>query len=408
MFVVDRKLKIAIEFRVDEPRQGVGTAVLALLHGLGRLDQEEQEYVLLVQERHLDFFRPYVSGNCTLIGLPSSSPSSLSWWKTKLRNVEFLQWLWTRLRPAGAQLPKSDGTAERLGCDLIHFPSQFGYVTSLPTIYQPWDLQHRHFPEFFSPRDVRLRDTLYRGLCERADIVCVQTEWTRRDVVAQYDIPPEKVVVLRWGTAFEAYEQPSTEESEQLRRELDLPETFFLYPAVCWPHKNHAVILRALAILKERKRSGVHVVFTGAPSLHQSQLEALSRELNVDDSIKFLGFTTARQIQVLFHLATSLLFPSRFEGLGLPVLEAFRVGLPVISSDATVLSEVTSGAAILFDPDSPEELADAMTSVMVSPEVRADLAVRGKEVVAKYSVDTMAQEFFDLYRKVGGRASRKP
>ncbi len=395
-----RKLKICLDFRVDEPRQGVGTAVLALLHGLSRLDQTEQEYILLVQERHLEFFRPYVSGNCSLVGVPTPAPSSLSKLKAKLRNISFLQWIWTKVRPSSAQLPHSDGTAERLGCDLVHFPSQFGYTTTLPSIYQPWDLQHRHYPQFFSPQDLRARNTQYRGFCERARFVCVQTEWTKRDVAAQFGIDPEKIVVIRWGTAFEAYRQPSSQEADQVRRDLRLPDTLFLYPAVCWPHKNHAVILRALALLKSRTGQAPNVVFTGAPTPYQGEVEALARELKVSDFVRFLGFTTSSQIQVIFHLGKALLFPSRFEGLGLPVLEAFRAGLPVLSSSATVLPEVTGGAALLFDPDSPEALAASMEALLASPELQSDLAERGRQVLESYSIDRTAQEFFKLYSRV--------
>lgn len=395
-----RRLKIGIDFRVDEPRQGVGTAVLALLHGLSRLQQTEQEYILLVQERHADFFRPYVSGSCSIVGVPAPAASHTLRWKAKLRNSSVLHWLWTKVRPAGARLPASDGIAEQLGCALVHFPSQIGYTTTLPTIYQPWDLQHRHYPEFFSPQDIRTRDTQYRAFCERASSVCVQTEWTKQDVVTQYGINPNKIAVMRWGTAFEAYLQPSLEETERIRAELALPELFFLYPAVCWPHKNHAVILRALALLQSYCSQRLHVVFTGAASGYQTQVEALARELGVSDAIRFLGFTTSSQLQTLFHLATALLFPSRFEGLGLPVLEAFRAGLPVISSNATVLPEVTGGAALLFDPDSPEELASGIEALLASSQLRARLIKRGKQVVEDYSVDATAQDFFELYRKV--------
>lgn len=387
---------------MDEPRQGVGTAVLALLYGLGRLRQSQQEYVLLVQTRHLEFFRPYVTGNCSLVGIPHSTGSILSQVRSKLRNISFLQWVWTKIRPLAVQLPSSDGTAERLGCDLVHFPSQFGYTTNLPSIYQPWDLQHCHYPEFFSPQDLRSRNVQYRGFCKRARFVCVQTEWTKQDVVTQLGIEPEKIVVIRWGTAFEAYLTPSPEETDRVRSEFKLPSTFFLYPAVCWPHKNHAVIFRALALLRSRNSQVPFVVFTGAPTPNQSDLEALARQLEVSDLIRFLGFTSPSQIQVIFHLAKALLFPSRFEGLGLPVLEAFHAGLPVLSSKATVLPEVTEGAALLFDPNSAEELANGMEQLLASPELQLELAERGRQVLDSYSVDAMADQFFKLYNRVGG------
>ena len=402
MAVQKRRLKIGIDFRVEEPRQGVGTAVLALLHGLSHLQQTEQEYLLLVWDKHLDFFRPYVSGNCSLVGVPSPTPSSGARWKARLRGVAFLQWLYTKMRPASARLAASDGTAERLGCDLVHFPSQVGYTTALPTIYQPWDLQHRHYPEFFAPQDYRVRETQYPEFCRRARFVCVQTEWTRQDVIRQYDLEPEKVVVIRWGTAFEAYRQPSEKEILQVQEDLNLQEPFFLYPAITWPHKNHAVILRALAVLQQRHGRAPLVLFTGKPTDYQATLQAMSRDLKVDHAVRFLGFTSTNQIQVLFHLAQALLFPSLFEGLGLPILEAFRAGLPVISSNATVLSEVTGNAALLFDPASPEQLADRIDELQSSPLLRQHLAERGKETLANYSIDETARQFFSLYNKTVG------
>ncbi|WP_172838295.1 glycosyltransferase family 4 protein [Terriglobus roseus] len=261
-------------------------------------------------------------------------------------------------------------------------------------------MQHRHYPKFFSPQDYRVRETQYPAFCERARFVCVQTEWTKQDVVTQYGLDPNKVVVIRWGTAFEAYSQPSAEDIEGVRQDLVLPEQFFLYPAICWPHKNHAVILRALALLKTRKGPAPHVVFTGKPAEYQKTVEALAQELGVADKVSFLGFTTSSQIQVLFHLATALLFPSHFEGLGLPILEAFRAGLPVISSNATVLSEVTGDAALLFPPNSPEELADAMEKILASPELREKLSARGAKVLENYSIEETARQFFRLYRRI--------
>lgn len=393
-----KKIKVAIDFRAQDPRQGVGTAVQALAHGLSRLDKADQEYVFIVQEQNLDFFRPYVSGSCSIVGVRNRRNGLKAFLKAKAKKLPSLQKLWVSLHPGESLLPASDGTAENLGCDVIHFPSQTAYTSNLPTIYQPWDLQHCHYPEFFSEQDLRLRAVYYPGFCRRAKYVCVQTEWTKKDVSEKLGIDLEKIVVIRWGTAFEAHKPLSTDAIAAIREQLNLPEVFFLYPAVTWPHKNHELILRALAILKEETGQRFHVVFTGSTTSYREHLDTLAKELGIIEQLQFAGFVDKDQIQALFHLATALLFPSKFEGLGLPVLEAFRMNLPVISSSATVLSEVTAGAAILVDPDSPEELANAMRRISDDSSLREDLIAKGSRVLPSYSADTAALQFAHLYQ----------
>ncbi len=387
------KLRVAIDFRVEDPRQGVGTAVLALAHGLSGLKGTEQEYIFVVLERNKEFFLPFISGPCSLVGVEDRQGALRGKLKRYAKKIPFLQKAWVALHPGDSLLPSSDGTVETLGCDLVHFPAQTAYTTSLPSIYQPWDLQHCHYPAFFSPEDLRLRGIYYPGFCRRATFVCVQTEWTKQDVVRQLGIPADKIEVVRWGTAFEAYEPASAAETTAIQQRLHLPAKFFLYPAVTWPHKNHEVILRALASLSPE----VQVVFTGAATEYKQRLEILAKELGIARQLHFLGFVSNSEIQVAYQSATALVFPSKFEGLGLPVLEAFRVGLPVICASATVLPEVTDGAALLFDPDSPEQLAEHMQRVADQPDLRQHLAQKGYAVLANYSAAGAARQFSKLY-----------
>ena len=396
------RLKIAIDFRVEDPRQGVGTAVLALAHGLSNLRQTDQEYVFVVPQPLVAWLSPHLSGACSIVGIPQPVPTLRSRLRARLAAIPALRRLWLRSN-GGARVPSSDGTVEALQCDVVHFPSQVAYLTEVPSIYQPWDLQHCHLPEFFSEEDLLLRKSLYPAFCQQARFVCIQTEWGKQDLIQQFHLDPAKIEVIRWGTAFEAYTSPSDAELQQTRRELDLPEKYLVYPAVTWPHKNHALILQALALMVERTGRAVHVIFTGKPTDARRELEAQAQSLGIAPYLHFLGFVTPTQIQAIFAGATAMVFPSRFEGLGLPVLEAFRVGLPVLCSTATVLPEVAGDAALLFDPDSPAELVDALDRMLASPELRADLVARGHTVLERYSADHAAEEFRKLYARTAGR-----
>jgi glycosyltransferase involved in cell wall biosynthesis len=411
------RIKVAIDFRVGDPRQGIGTALLALAHGLATHGREDQEYVFLVNEGSVNWLSPHLSGNCSVVSIhaprqlpdkPVTQFGGLRGWIKKLPGVrpavlEMRSWprkIGNLLRLTKPQVDASDGLAEALGCDMVHFPSQGAYTTNLPSIYQPWDLQHCHLPQFFSKEELQRRDVLYRRSCREARAVCVSTEWGKADLVAQYGLDPAKIEVIRFGTAFEAYTPPSQSEIEEVRRELGLPQTFMVFPAVTWPHKNHENLIRGLSVMKRNYNMAVEMYFTGAPTELESQLKELTVELGLQDTVHFLGFVSSTQIQAIFRLATAMIFPSKFEGLGLPVLEAFRAGLPVACSSATVLPEVAGDGAVFFDPDSPEEIAAAIKMLIESPELRANLVERGYKIVEGYSALAAAKQFAVLYDRI--------
>ena len=126
-----RTLRVAIDCRIDDPRQGTGTAVLALAHGLSKLDRN-QKYTFIVFEDLVDWLRPYVSGPCSIKGMPRAPRSTLRKFASKQRALRFL---WGKInRSVGA----SDGWIESQGFDVVHFPTQAAYLTRVPSIYQPW------------------------------------------------------------------------------------------------------------------------------------------------------------------------------------------------------------------------------------------------------------------------------
>ena len=121
----------------------------------------------------------------------------------------------------------------------MHFPIQDAFTTELPSIYQPHDLQHLHFPEFFSRWERERRERIYRTHCERAEMVVAMTSWGKRDLIEHYGLPDEKVRVVPWGSVLWEYPKPSAVRTRALRARLSLPDEFLLYPAQTWPHKNH-------------------------------------------------------------------------------------------------------------------------------------------------------------------------
>jgi glycosyltransferase involved in cell wall biosynthesis len=393
---MDRKLRIAIDCRITSFQQGVGTAVLALAKALSDSGGSRQEYTFIVRESMREWLIPYVYGPCRLEGVHEPAISTV---KKAVRSIAPLRYIYHKYCDWTAYAPASDGFVESRHFDVVHFPTQVGYLTKLPTIYQPWDLQHLHYPQFFSKADFAQRERLYRAFCNQASYVCVQAEWTKKDLIYQYRMAEEKVIVVPWGSVFDAYKDPSEEEIVATAEKYGLPSCFFFYPAVTWPHKNHEVILRALHILKSEHGIAPEVFFTGLSTDHRSILDTLAKNLDISRQLHFLGFVSSAELQAIFRSATAMIFPSKFEGFGLPILEAFHAGLAVLSSNATTLPEVARDGALYFDPDSPAELSALMRIIMNEPEIRQDLITKGALVLSQYSIKDTAASFQQIYAR---------
>jgi glycosyltransferase involved in cell wall biosynthesis len=400
---MDRKLRIAIDCRIADPKQGIGTAVLALARAFSDSDRTDQEYTFIVREELKDWLAPYIYGPCKLEGI-RESPLSVT--RAALRKVAPLRFIWRMLFAGKAQIPVSDGFVESRQFDLVHFPTQIAYLTELPTIYQPWDLQHLHYPQFFSKAEFNQRERLYRTFCNRASNVCVQAEWTKRDVMDHYNIADERIEVIPWGSVFDAYKSPSAEDIQAAIKKFSLPSSFFFYPAILWPHKNHEVILRALNILKKEQGLAPHVFFTGSSKDPRPILDKLAQDFGIAEQLHFLGFVTPGELQAIFRAATAMVFPSKFEGFGLPILEAFHAGLPVLASNASTLPEVARDGALYFDPDSPSELSALIRVIMDKPEVREELIKKGTLILSQYSIKETARQFQKLYAETAALSTR--
>jgi glycosyltransferase involved in cell wall biosynthesis len=383
---------------------GVEQIVIGLASGLADVARAGEEYLFLTNRGMDAWLQPYIRGACRIVHRsPNVRETVRKLVKRIPGTVQLHRALQKRQPHASAlPLPLSDGTAERLQADVVHFPSQAGFVTSIPSIYHPWDLQHMHYPEFFTPRQLLTRDLAYRTFCSQAAIVSVATQWGKRDLVEHLGVDAEKIEVVPVAPVLTAYAPPTAAEIVATRTRLNLPEQFAYYPAHSWPHKNHVAIIRALALL--RSRGAVrHAVFSGFDTPYTREILAEAGRLGVRGQVHFLGFVSPLTVQCLYRLATCLIFPSRFEGWGLPVCEAYLVGVPVGSSNASCLPETTSGAALLFDPDDIQAIAAIMETLFTDEAVRRDLVRRGREVVKHLTWRRTAGELRELYLKIAAR-----
>lgn len=403
MTVLRRPLRIALDARlVGGQSGGVEQAILGLAYGLSRLTDGDEEYYFLTLPGKAAWLQPYVSGPCRLVTLPAEQRPPL--WRERLKSVPGLKSLWHRLTPvigpAAVRVPSSDGQIEALSIDLMHFTFQAGFFTSIPTIYQPWDMQHRHWPQYFTAHERLARDVVYNALCRQARLVIVASGWTRRDVIQQLGLPETQVQVVPMAAPIVAAARLQAK-----MRPVDLPQSFVLYPAQTWPHKNHLKLLEALAWLREQHGLRLPLVCVGRQNPRFfSQIKQRVRVLKLEGQVIFPGYYWP--LTEFYARARCVVFPSRFEGFGMPVVEAFAAGVPLASSTATCLPELVGDAGLLFDPDDVQGMGEAMRRLWLDDRLRTTLIARGYARAQNFSWEKTARLYRAHYRRlIHGRVS---
>jgi len=444
-----RPLRVVIDARmVDGISGGVQQWIIGVASALSRLEGGTEEYLFLTSTGHAGWLLPYLAGPCRVFkaapqrpraaaghGAATAAPATAgpaafpgataapaahapataapatrapvprSRGRRLLRRaVRRVRRLMRRRRPPPPVqwLSSADKLLREAGVDVMHFPRQSAFETSVPSIYQPWDLQHLHLPEFFTPEARARRDTTYRAYCAQAEHIVVATRWVKEDLAAQYDIDPGCITVVNPPPVTLAYVPPRPEDVDAIANRLGLPDRFAYYPAQTWGHKNHERLLEALG---ELRRAGLDVplVCSGHPNERDAAVLDRATELGLGGLVTMLGFLTTEEIQVVYERATMLVFPSLYEGWGLPILEAFAAGLPVACSTATSLPELVGDAAVVFDPTDAGAIAAAIRRIWLETPLRAELSTRGRARLGAFDWDRTARVLRALYRQVGRR-----
>jgi glycosyltransferase involved in cell wall biosynthesis len=295
-----------------------------------------------------------------------------------------------------------DRILRRLGIHAIHFPTSHLFRTALPFLYEPWDLQFLHFPQFFDQEEFNRRNVTYRYGCERARMVVTATRWIKDDIVARFNIDPHKIFVIRRGSEFAGADITSARYIEQLTAH-GLQPGFAFYPAMTFPHKNHVTLLRALGHLRQKKRLRIPLVMSGRPyPQHWPAVQRSIEENDLGDQVRVLGPVPEETLAALYRGAHAVVFPSLFEGLGLPLLEALRHRTPVLAANTTCIPEVLGRAGILLDPLDHVAMADALERAWLDSAWLRQPLEYASEQLQLFDWGTARKGFRALYRRISG------
>jgi glycosyltransferase involved in cell wall biosynthesis len=263
--------------------------------------------------------------------------------------------------------------------DAIHFPLSI----MLPRVDRPpgaatvHDLQHELYPQFFPRAELAYRRVVYGWTVRRSRIVIAISEHARAALLERYRLAPDRVRTIHLGI-----------DHSRFRPDSRPREAFLLYPANRWPHKNHERLFEAFVLVR-RERPELRLVLTGAG--HESA--------PLPPGVESRGRVSDEELVELYRSAAALVFPSLYEGFGLPPVEAMACACPVACSNATSLPEVCGDAAELFDPSSPGALASAVLRVLADPE---GYAARGLIRARHFTWDACARAHEAVYRELAG------
>jgi glycosyltransferase involved in cell wall biosynthesis len=230
----------------------------------------------------------------------------------------------------------------------------------------------------------------------RSRRIVVDAESTRRDLAEHLGVPTAKVDVVPLGASPSSPAAPAPEAEVRERHGLgDRPVV--LSASAKRPHKNLARLLRAVAAIDPERRPAL--VIPGYPTPHEAELRALARELGIEGDVAFPGWVDAAELEGLYALATAVVFPSLYEGFGLPVLEAMGRGVPVATSDVSSLPEVAGDAALLFDPTDVNAIRAAIERLLGDPAARARLRAGGRARAAAFTWERTAELTVAAYER---------
>ena len=271
--------------------------------------------------------------------------------------------------------------------------------TKIPSVVTIHDLIFRHYPSQYKWFDRQIYDQKFRYACQNADHVVAISESTKKDIIDFYDIKPEKISVI-YQSCHERFMSKKTPKSlKAVQDKYKLPSDFLLYVGSLIERKNLLGIIEAYAHLPSDLQ--LPLVIIGQGDSYKKKVLKLSNQLSITKRLIFLR-PDFEDFPALYQLAKIFLYPSYFEGFGIPVLEALFSETPIITSTKSSLPEAAGDGAILVDPDNSEAIAEGIQSLLSSEQLRKNLTEKGYQHALNFKGEQLSGELMKLYQSILG------
>lgn len=289
--------------------------------------------------------------------------------------------------------------------DVVHYPNAVirirPFRISAPLVLTMTDIQHVYFPEHWPREDVAFREKYFPKSVERADAIIAISEFTRRGLIEKYQCPPEKVRTIYPGVDHDRISKMIPQERwNRIKSEYKIPDRFLIYPAGTWPHKNHLRLLEAIRLQLDKGNRDIALILTGIRQFNHDRIMDRIGELNLQTEVMHLGHLPWDELVMLYQNAQGMIYPSLFEGFGLPLVEAMAAGCPVACSDRAAIPEIAGEAAYYFNPEDVEAISDAVERLWLDDTLRADLINRGRKRSRNFGWRSFAEKTIEVYESV--------
>ena len=367
-------MRIAIDARKLRD-YGIGTYVRNVLRHLSRIDRDT-EYVLLCRQNDCGIAAELGEN---FRSIPESAPAY-------------------SIREQLA-VPMD---LRREGIDLFHAPHYvLPPLTPCRSVVTIHDCIHLQFPQYLPNRlgYAYARTALWIAAHRSARVLTV-SEASKRDILKYFNVPAAKIDVIYNAIDERFGQEPSAEDVSRVKERYQLNDPYVLYAGNIKPHKNLERLIEAFHLLRREGVDQVKLLIIGDEISKYATLRRAVHRYKLHQHVRFFGFVPDRTLAVLYRLAAVFVFPSLYEGFGLPPLEAMASGTPVITSNVSSLPEVVGDAALLIDPYDPVAIEQAMRRVLSDAALRADLRERGLARVKEFSWDRSVRRIRQVYDEV--------
>lgn len=366
-------MRVGIDSRLVFYHQaGIGQYILRLTQALARLDRENQ-YVLFTSRKD----------KTPIVDQPNFKR----------------QKLWTpshhRFEPAALSIELAP-----FALDVLHSPDFIPparlRAKSVITVH---DLAFLLFPDFLTRPSARYYSRVDIA-ARKADHIIAVSESTKRDTIRLLGVPPEKITVIPEAAHPIFTPIPNEEALERVRARYKLPRNFILFVGTIEPRKNLPTLIRAFHRMRDNYKTDAVLVIAGHRGWLVEEVDQTLEETNLGEAVRFLGGVPNEELVYLYNAARVFAFPSRYEGFGLPPLEAMACGTPVVTANVSSLPEVVGDAALLVNPEDVDGLAVAMWRLLSEENLRRELRAKGIKRAQIFSWERAARATREVYRVV--------
>ena len=268
-------------------------------------------------------------------------------------------------------------------------------IKSVVTIH---DVIFKRYPEQYPFVDRLIYDFKWKNSCKSADKIIAISENTKQDIIEYYEVEEEKIEVIYQGCDEHFYEKYSEEQLRIFKQKYDLPEEYFLYVGSVIERKKLLQIIRAMNELPESVQ--IPLVIIGRGGDYEKRVREYIRTNGMEKKVIWPSDFEYHDLPKLYQGAQFLVYPSVYEGFGIPIIEAYASGIPVLTSHSSCLPEIAGSGAIYINPDDIDNLKSGMLSLMESEDLRRKLIIQGRSQLVNFDNDEIAKEVVKLYESI--------